>query len=176
MTEFEAFKSQLQKKHQPKKVRVTRSWGVYDAYKHIRKNHWYNIGHPIKEAVFYQIIRKINKLLAVELANGNLVMLPEKMGKLELRKYERGVSLIEGKLKNTYPIDWESTALLWFQDPEEAKKKTRIRFESPLVYRVKYVKDNATYENKQFYQFTLNRAIKKALKKNIQEGKTDTLW
>ena len=28
----------------PKVMKVTNSWGVYDAYKHMRKNGWYNIG------------------------------------------------------------------------------------------------------------------------------------
>ena len=44
--------------------KITNSIGVYDLYKLIRKNHWYDIGRPLKEHEFYAIIRKVNSLLA----------------------------------------------------------------------------------------------------------------
>jgi hypothetical protein len=156
--------------------KITNSWGVYNAYKLIRKNHWFDIGRPLKEHEFYAIIRKVNSLLAENVINGETVVLPAAMGKLELRKYPRGVSFVNGNLKNTYPIDWKSTNQLWAIDEEEHKKKTLLRYESPMVYCVKYVKDDATYENKTFYQFRLHQKLKIKLKENIINGKTDTLW
>lgn len=156
--------------------KIRNSWGVYDVYKHIRKNHWYNIGRKVTEKEFYSIIRGVNLLLAENIANGETLGLPERMGKLELRKHNRGVSFVDGKLKNTYPIDWKSTNLLWRQDEEEHKKRTLLRFEEPIVYHVRYCKGGATYNNKVFYQFRLNQSIKQTLKKNIMIGKTDTLW
>jgi hypothetical protein len=68
--------------------KVKGSVGVYDMYKAIRKHHWYNIGRPVTEKEFYGIIRGINNLLAEELANGQSVDLPDRMGRLELRKYQ----------------------------------------------------------------------------------------
>ena len=80
--------------HMPKRtgkgnrnIIVTNSWGVYDAYKLIRKNGWYNIGRPLKEKEFYAIVRGVNKLLAENIINGETVKFPEKMGLLELRKW-----------------------------------------------------------------------------------------
>lgn len=159
-----------------RKFKIGNSFGIYDVYKHIRKKGWYNIGRPLKEHEFYTIIRQVNLLLAESIADGETVLLPEKMGKLELRKYKRGVYFKDGKLKNTYPIDWKSTNRLWTEDKEAKEKNILIRFETPLLYHVKYCKEDATYENKTFYQFRLNTFIRKALKQNIIKGKTDTLW
>ena len=159
-----------------RKFKITNSFGVYDCYKLVRKNHWYNIGRPLKEHEFYIIIRSVNKLLADNIVNGEAVVFPASMGKLELRKYPRGVRFVDNKLKNTYPIDWKSTNRLWVEDEEEYRKKTLLRYESPMVYRVRYCKEKATYENKVFYQFRMHSKVRKRLQENIINGKTDTLW
>lgn len=155
---------------------VRNSFGVYDVYKLIRKNGWYNIGRPMKEHEFYTIIRSIHKLLAEEILRGNVAKFPAQMGSLELRKYPKGVSIVNGKLKNTYPIDWSSTLKLWAEDEEAKQKNILLRYESPMVYKVRYCKEGANYENKIFYRFRLMQSLKKRLKEDILTGKTDTLW
>ena len=174
--DLKEFGSKLRKASQKRVTKISNSWGVYDAYKHIRKNKWYNIGKHVTEHDFYSIIRGVNDILASKLVLGETIKFPHNMGNLEIRKTKRGVSIVDGKLKNTYPINWADTWKLWYQDEEEHQKKTLLRFEQPWVYFIKYCKDRATYENKIFYQFVVNRLIKKALKDNIQKGKTDTLW
>lgn len=174
--ELEEFKNDIIKRNGPKQFKVKNSFGVYDAYKKIRKNKWYDIGKPLKEHEFYSIVREVNKLLADEIANGNTVTFPSRMGVLELRKLKRGVGIVDGKLKVTYPINWDETLRLWFEDEEARKNKTLLRKENEFVYHVKYCKHDATYENKSFYEFALNRSIKKALKENINKGITDSLW
>ena len=174
---FEEYKSQLaHRKGCLGKVR--NSLGVYDIYKKIRKNHWYNIGRPLTEKEFYAIIRGINKLLADEIAMGNTVTFPQKMGRLELRKYPVGVKVKDGKLKITYPVDWNETLKLWYNDAEAERQKILMRNENPYVYFVKYCTEGTKcdYRNKFFYQFAINTFIKKALKRNIKQGKVDTLW
>lgn len=174
---LEDFKTlQLKRCSKDKHFKVRNSFGVYDAYKLIRKNKWFNIGRPLKEKEFYAVVRGVNNLLADNLANGETVTLPEKMGVLELRKWEAGVRLVEGKLKITYPVDWKETWKLWYKDAEARQNNILLRNEQKQVYSIRYNKYRATYENKVFYEFTLNRFIKKALKQNIQKGKTDTLW
>lgn len=174
--DYQQFRTEIKKANTKKQAKIRNSWGIYDAYKHIRKNKWYNIGRPLKEHEFYSIIREVNKLLAEDIANGKTVVFPFRMGKLELRKYECGVKLVDGKLKIGYPINWEDTIRLWFEDEEAKKNKTLLRNEEKYTYRVKYCKYDANYENKSFYQFALNRFIKIALKDNIHNGKVDTLW
>lgn len=174
--DYKEFSNQIRKARTSKHAKIRNSFGVYDCYKFIRKNKWYDIGRPLKEQEFYSIIRGINDSLAEELSQGKDVTFPSRMGKLELRKIQRGVSIVDGKLKNTYPIAWENTLRLWFEDEEARKNKTLLRHETEYMYYIKYNKYNANYENQCFYEFTLNRFIKQALKKNIDKGKIDTLW
>lgn len=172
--ELEEFKSQYIRKSRT--FKVTNSWGVYDAYKHIRKNGWYDLGRPVKEGEFYAVVRKVNDLLALNLGNGDPIDFPCRMGRLELRKYERGVSLVDGTLKVTYPIDWSKTWKLWYEDSDAMRDKLLVRNEQKWVYHVRYCKNDANYENKCYYDFSLNRAVKHMLKDNIQNRQIDTLW
>lgn len=173
--ELEEFKTQIGRPHD-RTFKIKGSVGVYDFYKRLRKNKWEGIGRPLTEKQFYSIIRNINNLLAENIANGESVVFPAKMGKLELRKSERGASIVDGKLKILYPVDWSETLKLWYEDVEARNQKILKRFETPYTYRVRYSKGRANYENKGFYAFTLNRFIKRALKENIKNRKIDTLW
>jgi hypothetical protein len=175
-TSFTEFTTDLIKRRTHKTMKVTNSFGVYDAYKHIRKNGWYDIGRPLKEGEFYKIVRGVNDGFAKMILNGDTVVFPSRMGKLELRKFEKGVSIVDGKLKITYPINWEETMKLWYADEQARKDKVLLRRENKYVYNVRYCKYDANYENKCFYEFTLNRDIKKELKKRINNGEIDTLW
>lgn len=173
---YTEFVDKIVKRRSKKNFKVTNSWGVYDSYKAIRKHKWYDIGRPLTEHEFYKIIREVNNLLAEELAIGKEIIFPCRMGKLEIRKRPVGVSLVRGELKNTYPIAWENTIRLWFEDEEAKNKKTLVRKEVKDVYYVKYNKFRANYENQSFYEFKLNRFVKLALNKNVNKGKIDTLW
>lgn len=174
--DFAAFKKDICKTHQGRKAKVKGSIGVYDIYKLIRKNSWYDIGRPLKEHEFYSIIRGVNNLLAEELGKGNTINLPSKMGSLELRKSYPTAKFVNGKLRITYPVDWDKTLRLWFTDAEAKKNKTLVRMEEGTVYRIKYNKHHANYENQSFYEFRLNSGIKKFLKENIKNGKVDTVY
>lgn len=159
-----------------RKFKVSGSWGIYDAYKLIRKHKWYDIGRPVTEKEFYAIIRLINKKLADEIAKGSTITFPSKMGKLELMKETRGVYFNDGKMKVTYPIDWQATLRLWFDDEEARQQKLLIRRNSKCVYKVRFNKYDATFNNKMFYDFTLNRYIKQKLKHNINNGLIDSVY
>ena len=156
--------------------KVRNSIGVYDIYKLMRKDGWKGIGHPVTEKDYYAIIRGINRLLAEELALGHSVKFPDEMGTLELRKTKVGVSLVDGKLKNSYPVDWSNTLLLWERDEEARQKKIRLRHENKEVYYIFYDKWRAKFNNKVFYRFSINTFIKRALGKNIKEGKVETIY
>ena len=91
--EYEEFKNSIKKVSSSRTHRVNNSVGVYDIYKDIRKNHWYNIGRPLTEKEFYSIIRTFNKHIADELSKGNDFTLPYKMGTLEIRKYSPNITI-----------------------------------------------------------------------------------
>lgn len=174
--EFSEYRNIVLKSGEKRKVKVNNSWGIYDAYKAIRKGGWEGIGRPLTEHEFYSIIRGVNNLLAEELGKGNSVILPSRMGILELRKYKPTAKFSNGKLKVTYPVDWDKTLRLWFTDKEARDSKILVRMEENNVYRIKYNKYNANYENSSFYEFSLNSKIKKMLKENIKAGKADTAY
>ena len=156
--------------------KVRNSVGVYTFYKRIRKNKWYDIGRPLKEHEFYSIIRGVNNLLAEEVALGHTINFPCKMGTLELRKYHPTAKFVNGKLRVSFPVDWDKTLKLWYTDEEAKKEKILIRLEETDVYKVKYNKYKANYENKSFYEFSVNRDLKKSLKDNIKKGLVDTAY
>ena len=51
-----------------------------------------------------------------------------------------------------------------------------MRHENEWVYHVRYDSWMAMFEHKKLYRFALNTFIKRALSRNIKEGKVDSLW
>lgn len=169
--EFLEFSNDIRNKSRV--FKVTSSIGVYDAYKWLRKNRWLDIGRPLTEHEFYSIIRRINMLLGELIVNGEDVDLPCRMGRIEIRKYNSRIELVDNKIKTNLPVDWKSTVKFWYEDTEARNNKTLIRFNQKEIYKVYYNKNKANYNNKSFYQFTLNRNLKRQLAQNIKEGKID---
>ena len=172
--EYDEFKSSIQHLQENRTHKITNSLGVYNAYKFIRKNKWFNIGRPLTEHEFYQIIRRVNNYLAEELVNGNDIIFPNRMGKLELRK-RNSLPIIDknGSLKVTYAIDWDNTLKLWYNDKEAFNNKTLVKLPERSIFRVKYNKDTANYKNKSFIEFQINRDIKTRLKQKIKNNEID---
>lgn len=171
---YKDFKSVIQGLQNTRTHKVTNSLGSYNAYKYIRKNKWFNIGRPLTEHEFYQIIRRVNNYLAEELINGNDVIFPNRMGKLELRK-RNALPIIDknGNLKVTYAIDWDNTLKLWYEDEEAFNNKTLVRLPERNIFRIKYNKNTANYNNKSFMEFQVNRNIKTRLKQKIKNNEID---
>lgn len=153
--------------------KVSGSLGVYDAYKFLRKRKWLNIGRPLTEHEFYSIIRKVNDYLADSLLHGNDIKLPHRMGRIELRKYDARVSFDGEKVKTNLPIDWDRTLKLWYEDEEAYENKTLVKVEEKEIFKVYYNRQLADYNNQSFYEFNVNRELKKRLKQRIKEGKID---
>lgn len=170
---YTKFRGEVLKLNKPRLHKVRNSLGIYDAYKYIRKNKWFDIGRPLTEHQFYTIIRQINNLLAEELLRGNDITLPHRLGRIELRKYSAKVYIDNGVLKTNLPINWNKTLKLWFEDEEAYKKRTLIKEEEKEIFKIFYNKGRANYQNKGFYSFEANRDLKRRLKYNIKNGRID---
>ena len=172
--EYDEFKSSIQHLQENRTHKITNSLGVYDAYKYIRKNKWFDIGRPLTEHEFYQIIRRVNNYLAEELVNGNDITFPNRMGKLELRK-RNSLPVIDknGNLKVTYAIDWDNTLKLWYEDEEAFNNKILVRLPERNIFRIKYNKNTANHNNKSFIELQVNRNIKVRLKQKIKNNEID---
>ena len=174
--EFEEFRTKIARGKRGQ-FKVRNAFTIYQIYKFIRKHGWYNIGRPVTEKEFYSIIRNVNKGFAENIANGEDIVFPANMGKLELRKFERKVGIDKnGKLRIGYPVDWDKTLRLWYEDKEAYDNKTVVRDESKFTYKLMYNKYKANYENMVFYDFKPHKKVRVALKENIKNGKTDSLW
>lgn len=171
--EIDSFRKEILKVDKPRVHKVRNSNGVYSAYKWIRKNNWLDIGRPLKEHEFYSIIRQINNYLADELTIGNDIILPHRMGKIELRKYSPKITINNGVVKTTLPIDWNRTLKLWAEDEESYKNKTLVKMEEKEIFKVFYNKRLANYNNRSFYEFEVNRDLKRRLKQQIKSGAVD---
>lgn len=167
------FRKSILKVNEPRKHKVRNSLGVYDAYKFIRKNKWLNIGRALTEHEFYTIIRQMNNYMADNLLLGYDIMLPHRLGRLELRKYSSKVSIRDGKVVTNLPIDWDTTLKLWSEDEEAYKERTLVKMEEKEIFKVYYNKSNANYNNKSFYTFEINRDLKRRLKQKIKSRAID---
>ena len=170
---MDEFRRKVLKVDHSRNHKVKNSIGVYDIYKHIRKNKWYDIGQPITEHQFYTIIRQVNNVFVYNLLKGNDIVFPNKMGRLEVRKFEPIIRFDDNKLTVRLPIDWDRTLKLWSEDEEAYKERTLVKMEEKEIFKVCYNKTRADFPNKGFYQLQINRDLKIALKKKIKLGNFD---
>ena len=155
--------------------RVTNSNGTKEAWRWIKKNKWLNIGQPITERELGLIVKAINSTLQDQILQGKDANLPCRMGRLEIRKFESNVKLIDGKLVTNLPVNWEKTLHLWHEDEEAYKKRLLVRYEGRERFTIYYNKAPALYTNKTFYQFIPTRRFKKRLKHKILNEGLDAL-
>ena len=174
MTDFEEFKASLQNIKKPRNHKIKGSLGVYDAYKYIRKNKWFNIGKSLTEKEFYSIIRKVGNYLADNLCEGLDVVFPYRMGALELVKCTRFIGYTkDNRLVANLPVNWEDTLKLWYSDPEAKANKLLVRVKNKTIFKVLYNRAKANYSNQSYYEFQVNRSIKRTLAKRIKYNKID---
>lgn len=171
---FKEFIAKTKKVNGPRKHKIKNSLGIRQAFLFLQRNKWFSIGRSIKENQFQKIIRSINILLAQELIKGNEIIFPERMGILELRKYQRNAYINkEGKLVITYPIDWDATLKLWYEDSEALKNKQLIRHTHKDTVKILYNRCSANYENKMFMQFNICREIRDIIRTKLKQGQID---
>lgn len=146
--------------------KVLNSLGLNQIYKKGR--------FDIEYKLYSKIIKYINGLIARNLQNGIEFTMPYRLGKIILAKREAKAEFKEGKLVNSYPIDWKKTMELWYNDKQSRDSKTLVKNTNPVVYRILYSKKGAVFTNKVSYAFQINRQIKRGLVDNIKNNKIDT--
>lgn len=171
--DYTEFRAEVLKLNTNKRFKVRNSLGTKQAWRWIKKNKWLSIGQPITEHDFGLIIKTINKSLKDQLFKGHDIILPEKMGRIELRKYNSKIKLDKGKVKTNLPINWDRTLKLWHHDKEAKDLKILVRQEAKVLFKILYNKGRANYNNQSFYQFIPNRDFKKELSKRINDDNID---
>lgn len=171
--DLQEYRKGVLKVDKPRKTSISNSWGVYDAFKYYRKNKPKDKKYVLSESQYFAIVRRTNLLLVEELFNQNDIVFPYSMGRLEVRKTIPRVYIDNGKIKSTYPIDWDGTIRLWYEDQESRKKKTLLKKKEKAVFRIVYNKSKAFYTNKDYFEFKVNRPLKLALRDVILQGDFD---
>jgi hypothetical protein len=170
-TDFKIKVTKIREKKGPSKI--TNSNGVKEAWRWLRKNKWLNLGQPITELELGTIIKAINQTLQDQLLEGKDVRLPNKMGRLEVRKFHDKLQYENGKIITNLPIDWERTLHLWWEDEESHKAKTLVRYEACERFLIYLNKTYAHFTNKEFYKFTPTRSFKKRFRNKIVNKQLD---
>lgn len=170
---FKEFLKEVKNVKKERHHKITNSYGSKDAFHYYRKIRPQETKYVLTDCQYLAIIRQINNHLRNFLIEGKDVLLPERMGRLELRKYANSIKFEEGKLKTNLPVDWNATLKLWYDNPSSKIKKQLVRQENVDTFRVFYNRNMANYNNKTFYEFDLNREIKVGLKNNIKQNKID---
>lgn len=168
---FEEFRRKTLKLDQKRNHKIKNSFGIRGVYKLCKKE---NLLDKVPEKDFYLVVRAMNKALANELLNGNEVTLPQRMGKLEIRKWETYVKFVDGKLHTNRGIDWYRTLKLWNEDEEAKNNKTLLKVEDKENFTVFYNRLIANYNNKTIFSFKPNRDLKNAVNKAGKDGLIDS--
>ena len=163
--EEQEFLNKVRKVKESRNHKVKNSYGIYDGYKFYRKNKPKDPKYVLTESQYFAITRKVNEFLAEALSKGEDVILPFRLGRIEVRKYESRITWDGKKVKSNLPIDWDRTLKLWYEDEEAYKNKTLIKIEEKEIYKIFYNRNLADYTNKSFYQFNFNRELKKSSSK-----------
>lgn len=170
---FEEFRDKTKNVTESRTHKVKDSIGIRQIFLFVQKNKWFNRGKAVREQQFQQIVRNVNNLLTQELIDGKVIKFPQGMGALELRKLQNTARIVDGKLKVSYPIDWDATLKLWYEDQEALQNKTIVRVTDKEVFKILYNKTAANYPNKGFFEFKVNRDIKVRLKRRIKQGRIE---
>lgn len=168
---FNEYTRELRKVNQKRKHKVQCSYRLDDAYKWIKKNK----GLSIDEKTFKLIIKCMNSMFADNIVEGNTVILPNRFGKITLRKRVMKPKFIDGKLTVPQTIDWNTTLKLWHEDEESRKAKTFVYNTGTDVFNIWYEKVSASYKNMSYINFVPVREIKRRLAENIRKHKIDAL-
>lgn len=171
--DFKEFRKNTLKINDKRHHKIKNSIGVRDAIKWLQKNKWLKIGKSVPEKEFYSIIRTVNNLLAQQIIEGKDVKFPQRMGQLEVRKYDTYVKFSNGQIKTNRGVDWDATLRLWYEDEEAKENKILVKKEDLEQFTIFYNKAFANYNNKTLYQFKPNRDLLLAVKKVGKEGIID---
>lgn len=156
--------------------RTKTDYGVNDYYKHFKEN---NKNSSITRKEFGEIIKEYNSFLRDALsAKGREILLPKRLGRIELRKSKTEVTIdSNGNIVNNLPVNWKETRKLWAENENAKERKIKIRFTNEHTnnhtFRITYMKGRADFKNKSLYLMKFNRQLKRDLSKSIFKGNID---
>lgn len=172
---FEEFRAEIQRQKEPRRSKIKNSVGVRQAYLFLQKRKWEDVGQHITEKQFQQIVRKVNEELGRLFIEKKILTLPHQMGTLEVRTAKNQARYTkDGRLTLPKIVNWDATLKLWNDDAEAFKDKILIRDMHPQKIRIIYDRTTANYNNKNYFDFIVNRGIVRTLSSMMRDGTLET--
>ena len=142
---------------------------IRDSYK---RYHKINPDIPLK--MYVGIVNGYMKFLIKKLLLKGEVLLPERMGFLQIVGKVVKARFEDGEIKGLAP-DWAGTKKLW-EDDKEARENKQLAYHfnedtGGIRYRFFWSKRNALVFNKTLYSLKMTRTNKRILSTLIKEGK-----
>lgn len=170
--DYQEFGKRIRKAYGKKEAKISGSYGVLDAFKWIRKNKWFDIKQKVTLEQFRKIVKGINEILKEELLEkGTDIYFPQRLGRLDLIKFDTKKEFINGKLKTNLRPNWGATLKLWYEDPESRENKVIIRYDQKEIYRLRYC--HGKIKNLIFFQFIPPRSFRSKVHEEIRNKKLD---
>ena len=139
-----------------------------DYYKSYRSN-----GGVVKDkGIYNKIITDFNLEIQDLIIEDRLIyLIPHLNLEILLKKEKRKPKIVDGKLINNLPVDWDATMALWAREPEAKKQKLLIRHRnshtSGFVFRIYCKKFRCQIGGKNLYKFRTVRDFGRKVSKAI---------
>ena len=147
-----------------------KSYNVRDSYKLYKEE----TIEPVDIKVYVSIVSGFIKFLTRKLFQRGEIVLPDRMGTINIVGKKAKITIEEGQVKGLAP-DWKRTKELWSLD-EEAKNNKQLVFHfneetNGVRYRFFWSKNRMLVPNKTLYRLVMTRTNKRELARLIKEGK-----
>nr|DAE86540.1 MAG TPA: hypothetical protein [Caudoviricetes sp.] len=160
-----------------KRIREIKTYTITTSYTHyskkIRETPFAK--QVFNKRVYTDVMKDFLAYLGDTLIETGKVVLPKKMGNIEIEGSPQKISYDEeGHLKGL-SVDWKATRELWKEDEEAGKNKQYIYHlnenTNGIKYKIKWFKTKMFALNKAHYNFIMNRSIKRRVAAAIKGGK-----
>jgi len=138
------------------------------------KDYKIQVEEPVDIKIYISIVNGFMKFIVTKLFHRGEVMLPERLGNIDIIGHKPTVEIIDGEIKGLAP-DWAKTKQLWDNDNEAKINKTLVyHFNEDTAgvrYRFRWSKNRVMVSNKTLYSIRMCRANKRALSALVKQGK-----
>lgn len=151
--------------------KIKTDFGMPDYYKFYKKL----VENPVDKKTYNDIITDFNLGLQGLIIEENFIyQLPHINFELLLKKEKRVPRIVDGKLINNLPINWQATNALWKRDQEAKDKKLLVRLSnahsSGFVFRIYCKKFRSSLKSRGLYKWTTARPFARKLSKAIKDS------
>jgi hypothetical protein len=129
---------------------------------------------PVELNTFIPIANEYMEFLMKKVLEGEEVTMPARLGTLFIQGVKKKLAFNKDGVP-MLPPNWGETKKLWDKNPD-AKATKKIVYclneeTNGVVYKLHWSKNRVPIENKLFYNFILTRGNKRAIHKEIKQGK-----